>query len=111
VEDMEAFARLVTALRPWLAHYGLGEEDDGFYAEFLTPLVGSEAHSGRAVAMLPRLAVVPAAGPPLALAAAANRARPGTLDRGAAAHEACHQGPSERVFACRRVSGCVIALG
>jgi hypothetical protein len=109
VEDFEAFARLVTALRPWLgqlvvvggwahrlhrfhrlasapdylplrtrdtdlafspdvelvgdvraalldggfteelfgddappaAHYGLGEEDAGFYAEFLTPLFGS----------------------------------------------------------------------
>lgn len=109
MEDMEAFARLVTALRPWLGqlvvvggwahrlhrfhrlatppdhlplrtrdtdlafssdealagnlrtalsdagfieqlfgddappatHYGLGEEDDGFYAEFLTPLRGS----------------------------------------------------------------------
>jgi nucleotidyltransferase-like protein len=115
VEDMEAFARLVTALRPWLGqlvvvggwahrlhrfhrlatppdhlplrtrdtdlafsteealagdlraaladagfteqlfgddappatHYGLGEEDDGFYAEFLTPLFGSEMKRGK----------------------------------------------------------------
>jgi hypothetical protein len=115
VEDLEAFARLVTALRPWLGklvvvggwahrlhrfhpqanvpahlpvrtrdtdlafspdgalagdvrtaltdagfteqlfgdeappatHYGLGEEDDGFYAEFLTPLFGSEMKHGK----------------------------------------------------------------
>jgi hypothetical protein len=115
MEDMEAFARLVTALRPWLGqlvvvggwahrlhrfhrlakppdylplrtrdtdlafspdealagdlraaltdagfteqlfgddappatHYGLGEEGDGFYAEFLTPLVGSEMKRGK----------------------------------------------------------------
>jgi hypothetical protein len=115
VQDMEAFARLVTALRPWLGqlvvvggwahrlhrfhrlatlpahqplrtrdtalafspdealagdlrtaltdagfieqlfgddappatHYGLGEEDDGFYAEFLTPLFGSEMKRGK----------------------------------------------------------------
>jgi hypothetical protein len=115
VEDLEAFARLVTALRPWLGqlivvggwahrlhrfhrganapahlplrtrdtdlafspddefsgdvrkaltdagfteqqfgddappatHYGLGEEHDGFYAEFLTPLFGSEAKRGK----------------------------------------------------------------
>lgn len=115
MEDMEAFARLVTALRPWLGqlvvvggwahrlhrfhrlatppahlplrtrdtdlafspdealagdlrtaltdagfieqllgddappatHYGLGEEDDGFYAEFLTPLFGSEMKRGK----------------------------------------------------------------
>ena len=115
MEDMEAFARLVTALRPWLGrlvvvggwahrlhrfhrlakppdhpplrtrdtdlafssdealvgdllaaltdagfteelfgddappatHYGLDEEDDGFYAEFLTPLFGSEMKRGK----------------------------------------------------------------
>ena len=115
MEDMVAFARLVTALRPWLGrlivvggwahrlhrfhpranapahlplrtrdtdlafspdealagdvrtalaeagfreepfgddsppatHYGLGEEDDGFYAEFLTPLFGSEMKRGK----------------------------------------------------------------
>jgi len=115
VEDLGAFARLVTALRPWLGelvvvggwahrlhrfhrlatppdhlplrtrdtdlafspdaalagdlrtaltdagfreqlfgddappatHYGLGEEDDGFYAEFLTPLFGSEIKRGK----------------------------------------------------------------
>jgi hypothetical protein len=115
VEDLEAFARLVTALRPWLGqmvvvggwahrlhrfhrlakppshlplrtrdtdlafspdaalagdvrkalteagfieeffgddappatHYRLGDEDGGFYAEFLTPLVGSEMKRGQ----------------------------------------------------------------
>lgn len=115
MEDMEAFARLVTALRPWLGqlvvvggwahrlhrfhrlakppdhlplrtrdtdlafspdealagdlrtaltdagftqqlfgddappatHYGLDDEDDGFYAEFLTPLFGSEMKRGK----------------------------------------------------------------
>jgi hypothetical protein len=115
VEDLEPFARLVTALRPWLAqfiivggwahrlhrfhhlatppdhlplatqdadlafsasealegdvrnalteagfteesfgedsppatHYRLGDEDAGFYAEFLTPLVGSEMKRGK----------------------------------------------------------------
>jgi hypothetical protein len=115
VEDLEAFARLVAALRPWLSqlvvvggwahrvhrfhpranapahlslrtrdadlafspdeglsgdvrealteagfteqqfgddtppatHYGLGEEQDGFYAEFLTPLFGSEVKRGK----------------------------------------------------------------
>jgi hypothetical protein len=115
VEDLEAFARLVTALRPWLGqlvvvggwahrlhrfhpranapahlpvrthdtdlafspdealagdvrtaltdagfteqlfgddappatHYGLGEEAEGFYAEFLTPLFGSEMKRGK----------------------------------------------------------------
>jgi hypothetical protein len=114
VEDLEAFARLITALRPWLrqlvvvggwahrlhrfhprahapahlsprtrdadlafsdegligdvrealtdagfteqqfgddtppaSHYGLGEGQGGFYAEFLTPLFGSEEKRGR----------------------------------------------------------------
>lgn len=115
MEDLEAFARLVTALRPWLGqfvvvggwahrlhrfhrlakppshlplrtrdtdlafspnvalagdvhkalreagfteeffgddsppatHYRLGDEDAGFYAEFLTPLVGSEIKNGK----------------------------------------------------------------
>ncbi len=32
---------------PPATHYGLGEEDDGFYAEFLTPLFGSEMKRGK----------------------------------------------------------------
>src|SRR5512134_4026880 len=32
---------------PPATHYGLGEEDDGFYAEFLTPLFGSEMKHGK----------------------------------------------------------------
>ena len=53
LDDLKAFGRLIAALRPWLVeelfgedappatHYRLGNEDAGFYAEFLTPLQGS----------------------------------------------------------------------
>lgn len=34
--------------KPPVAHYTLGEENDGFYAEFLTPLIGSGAKRGGA---------------------------------------------------------------
>lgn len=34
-------------IRPPATHYRLGDEDAGFYAEFLTPLVGSEMKKGK----------------------------------------------------------------